>query len=944
MPTDQCRRFVLLSLLGLMPVLAAGQTVQQQIDAIFDALPGFHTLGGRVESEDGSVVYYTRDAGIGKIPASVTKSFVVGASMAVLGTDHQFVTRVYRDGTIDGSGVLNGDLILLGNHDFTWATDYYPGNARYALDRLAEELYNQGLRGVTGTVRGYGYLMYAEVPSNSNAVNAFRDALVDTGIAANATATSFSFNPPGVAIAEWRSMPLSQACRDLMKVSDNDDSQALMRHLAYEMRGVSADSVGEDIIQDWLASTGVDMSGNVLLEGAGLSRSNRVSALQAVGLTRTMLRSPEGWWFAATLPIGGRDGTLGGRYFGGNPAFGRVHAKTGTLSGVLCLSGYVVNPIDHQRYLFAFLMNDVSGFSNSTGRTAIDNAVGVLAGNVQGLAGSVPGDVTLLRAIGDPISGTASLAWTAASSATSYNVYSSATGSTWAFAANTSSTSITVGGLQFSETANFMVRAVNGFGESKPSDAYAVRITNTPYRVLVVDGNDRWERNVPENDEELNHEFALQLSESVTPAVAIDSCVNEQIASGSVDLADYDAVLWLLGEESTFDETFSTTEQFYVRMYLDGGGNLFVSGAEIGWDLDWLGSASDASFYNTYLKANYVADSAGTQQFFTSGGIFATLPQLWGRFHPTWMEIDFPDVIAPLGGAVTNLEYISDAGLDVGAAGIEFDGPFRIVNLGFPFESIAQLALRRAMMNRVLSFFLDTEFPDDVLVEARDLSGAVLGPPTITEVGLWLNSTIKSLVPEVSGTGSRFNEYLLPNSGTDRLIITPDVPVTGRYEIFVTWGLGANCFDAQYTIRHASGSDVVLVDQIPLGTPGENTHKWVSLGEYEFNAGFDSASGSIELSEEAISGRPTLNWNQRVYFDALKMVLREKDPITIGDFDRDGDVDGDDLDAYAGCALGPLNVVSTPCRVAFDADGDDDIDINDFAAVMMVADISNPSP
>ena len=58
-------------------------------------------------------------------------------------------------------------------------------------------------------------------------------------------------------MAEYRSMPLSQACRDLMKVSDNDDAQALMRHLAYEIRGVSSDSVGEILIQDFLESQGV---------------------------------------------------------------------------------------------------------------------------------------------------------------------------------------------------------------------------------------------------------------------------------------------------------------------------------------------------------------------------------------------------------------------------------------------------------------------------------------------------------------------------------------------------------------------------------------------------------------------------------------------------------------------------------------------------------------
>jgi hypothetical protein len=344
-------------------------------------------------------------------------------------------------------------------------------------------------------------------------------------------------------------------------------------------------------------------------------------------------------------------------------------------------------------------------------------------------------------------------------------------------------------------------------------------------------------------------------------------------------------------------------------------------------------------FYNNFLKADYVADDAGTEQFVGAGGIFASLPETVGDFHPTWMVVSYPDVIAPLGGASTVLSYLSDDGVDLGAAGVAFDGSFRVVHLGFPFETVAHLPTRKAMMNRILGFFFDTEFPDDLLIEARDLSGAVLGPPVLQEVGTWLNSTAKSQVHELSGTGSRFVEYELPNSGTDHAIVTPDFPVTGRYEVYVSWGLGANCYDARYTIRHADGEDVRLVDQIPLGTAGENAHTWVSLGEYAFNAGSNPATGSVEVSEETVSGRPSAVWNQRVYFDALKLVLREKDPIGLGDFDRDGDVDLDDYPFFADCLAGPditpsptlPDVTVQECLDAFDSEPDGDVDFVDFA-------------
>src|SRR5690606_33060619 len=94
--------------------------------------------------------------------------------------------------------------------------------------------------------------------------------------------------------------------------------------------------------------------------------------------------------------------------------------------------------------------------------------------------------------------------------------------------------------------------------------------------------------------------------------VRVDTVSNEQVGSGAVNLNDYDLVIWMAGEESTVDETFSASEQAAVSSYVAGGGKLFASGAEMGWDLVAEGSASDQAFFANTLKAGYVADDAGT--------------------------------------------------------------------------------------------------------------------------------------------------------------------------------------------------------------------------------------------------------------------------------------------------------------------------------------------
>ncbi|UCG15468.1 MAG: hypothetical protein JSV19_09235 [Phycisphaerales bacterium] len=161
----------------------------------------------------------------------------------------------------------------------------------------------------------------------------------------------------------------------------------------------------------------------------------------------------------------------------------------------------------------------------------------------------------------------------------------------------------------------------------------------------------------------------------------------------------------------------------------------------------------------------------------------------------------------------------------------------------------------------------------DIILETRDAGGSVTPPPAYVEDGAWRNSTAKSTAPGLTGSGSRYITYELPNTETDNATFVPSVVVPGWYEVFVTWGTGANCYDAQYTIQHHDGATVLLVDQIPEGVTGANANTWVSLGQYRFEAGQSIMTASVNVSEETVSGIPHTGWNQRVYADAAKWVF-----------------------------------------------------------------------
>ena len=144
---------------------------------------------------------------------------------------------------------------------------------------------------------------------------------------------------------------------------------------------------------------------------------------------------------------------------------------------------------------------------------------------------------------------------------------------------------------------------------SFPSDTYGSYKAGTNETILIVDGFDRVNGSFPFP----YHEFSMTMGNALEPwGYAFESADNDAVISGSVDLTNYDAVFWNLGDESTADETFNNAEQNFVKIYLQQGGNLFISGSEIAWDLDNLGSTTDRDFIRNYLKVSYDQDDAGS--------------------------------------------------------------------------------------------------------------------------------------------------------------------------------------------------------------------------------------------------------------------------------------------------------------------------------------------
>ncbi len=160
-------------------------------------------------------------------------------------------------------------------------------------------------------------------------------------------------------LATHQSPPLSDIADTLMGVSQNLYAETLLRTLDQDRRPRTA-AAGRDVMREVLASWGIDPTRVVVADGSGLSRYNYVSARALVDVLERMHHEPRhASPFRATLPVAGQSGTLEARMVG-TAAAGNVHAKTGSMSNVRALSGYVTSA-DGETLAFAVLANNFPG-------------------------------------------------------------------------------------------------------------------------------------------------------------------------------------------------------------------------------------------------------------------------------------------------------------------------------------------------------------------------------------------------------------------------------------------------------------------------------------------------------------------------------------------------------------------------------------------------------
>lgn len=381
-------------------------------------------VGGEVtDLSNGSVLYDSR-AATPMMPGSTLKLLTMTAALEELGPWHRFTTRVVSPAP--------GNIILVGGGDPYLASDASSGSATYptpvtSATLAAETASALKARGITTVTLGYddslftgpswnaawpsGYRdqvatisplwidqgrdpktkRFTRTPS-ATAAHTFATQLARQGITVRDSAPGRVTAPPDAAtLAQVQSWPLATIVERTLLESDNSAAEVLLRQVALAAGRPATFSGGVDAVEHEVSRLGIQLDGVHMVDGSGLARADTVTATQLTALIRLAASRPELRPLLDGLPVAGVTGTLASRFYvtGATPGRGQVHAKTGTLTHVSSVAGYVRTE-SGALLAFAFLVNGASpgtkvtktsvGTNDWNMSTYLDQVSGAIAG------------------------------------------------------------------------------------------------------------------------------------------------------------------------------------------------------------------------------------------------------------------------------------------------------------------------------------------------------------------------------------------------------------------------------------------------------------------------------------------------------------------------------------------------------------------------------------
>lgn len=319
------------------------------------------------------------------VPASINKVVTIATTLSKTGLDYRYKTKAYLGGKVS-DGVLEGNLIIEGGGDPTLGTKQAKEGADF-IAAVVKALKKKKVNAIQGQVvidasifpgpatppswksgdlpHSYGTGCHGfNWQHNAVGKSAVKDpqskfksqlagALRGAGI--ELRGDTLDKGKHGKPIVALESEPVSEIMRYCMKESDNLYAEAFLRTTAVADGKKGTTDNGAEVEMRYWAKKGSSLSGVQILDGSGLSRSNRMTARFMADVLVKMSSNAD---FASFMPLAGIEGTLK-NFLKGTPLEDYIALKTGSMNGIQCYAGYMLDDDYAPTHAVVIMVNDM---------------------------------------------------------------------------------------------------------------------------------------------------------------------------------------------------------------------------------------------------------------------------------------------------------------------------------------------------------------------------------------------------------------------------------------------------------------------------------------------------------------------------------------------------------------------------------------------------------
>ena len=207
--------------------------------------------------------------------------------------------------------------------------------------------------------------------------------------------------------------------------------------------------------------------------------------------------------------------------------------------------------------------------------------------------------------------------------------------------------------------------------------------------------------------------------------ISFVSCGSDAVEDRIVDMKPYKSVDLILGKQCQTKmgnggyypvsfKTFTAKLQDAIKDYTANGGNIFVSGSYLASDL-WCNpivesKAEDREFAQNILHYKWrnkrAARTGKVNGVASPAGVFNGEYDFNSTLNDSCYIVESPDGIEPADKDANTIMRYTENNL---SAAVAWQGKYRTVTLGFPFEAIRSADARNKLMRQILGFFKMTE-------------------------------------------------------------------------------------------------------------------------------------------------------------------------------------------------------------------------------------------